>query len=200
MTESRLLFHVKDIHRSIYCHNIEISVQQLQLDANLFSVEVVSGKSPSHSISSNRMGAFLLRGSAGSPTSTAPAVPITFVQNRSTCSSPRIPLSVSTASSTHTTCTEDPCKQGNTTDSSSSSFVSHRCSISWPCSGLWSNFYEACIVKPGSYFSPTSRRQPPSHIFTPTNRRTGSYFGVCRRRFHTAEYPASRRQYSPSSI
>ena len=38
------------IHRSIYCHNLEISVQQLQLDANLFFVEVVSGKSPSHSI------------------------------------------------------------------------------------------------------------------------------------------------------
>ena len=34
----------------MYCHNIEISVQQLQLDANLFFVEVVSGKSPSHSI------------------------------------------------------------------------------------------------------------------------------------------------------
>ena len=51
------------------------------------------------------MGAFLLRGSAGSPTSTAPALLVTFVQNRSTCSSPRIPLSVSTASSTYTTLT-----------------------------------------------------------------------------------------------
>ena len=32
-------------------------------------------------ISSNRMGAFLLRDSAGSPTSTAPALLVTFVQN-----------------------------------------------------------------------------------------------------------------------
>ena len=53
-----------------------------------------------HILSSNRMGAFILRGSAGSPTSTAPALLVTFVQNRCTCSSPRIPLSVSTASST----------------------------------------------------------------------------------------------------
>ena len=37
---------MKDIHRSIHCHNIEMSIQQLQLDANLFFVEVVSGKSP----------------------------------------------------------------------------------------------------------------------------------------------------------
>ena len=51
-------------------------------------------------ISSNRMGAFLLRGSAGSPTSTAPSLLVTFVQNRSTFSSPRMPLSISTASST----------------------------------------------------------------------------------------------------
>ena len=29
---------------------------------------------------------------------------------------------------------------------------------------------------------------------------TGSYSGVCRRRFHADEYLASRRQYSPSSI
>ena len=49
------------------------------------------------------MGAFLFRGSAGSPTSTAPALLVTFVQNRFTCSSPRIPFSVSTASSTYTT-------------------------------------------------------------------------------------------------
>ena len=30
--------------------------------------------------------------------------------------------------------------------------------------------------------------------------RTGSYSGVCRRRFDAHEFPASRRQYSPSSI
>ena len=29
---------------------------------------------------------------------------------------------------------------------------------------------------------------------------TGSYSGACRRRFVAQEYPASRRQYSPSSI
>ena len=33
------LFPVKDIHRSICCHNIEISVQQLQLDMKLFFIE-----------------------------------------------------------------------------------------------------------------------------------------------------------------
>ena len=56
---------------------------------------VVSVKSPSHSLSSNRVGAFLLWGSAGSPTSIALALMVTFVQNRSNCSSLRIPLSVS---------------------------------------------------------------------------------------------------------
>ena len=35
-----LLFHVKDMHRSICCHNIEINAKQLKLDANLFFVEV----------------------------------------------------------------------------------------------------------------------------------------------------------------
>ena len=95
---------MKDIHRFIYCHNIEISIQQLQFDANLFFVEVVSGKSPSHSIYHQiEFGAFLLRGRAGSPRSTAPALLVTFIQNRSTFSSPRITLRVSTASSTYTT-------------------------------------------------------------------------------------------------
>ena len=54
----------------------------------------VSVKSPSHSLSSNRMGAFLLRDSAGSPTPIAAALLVTFVQNRYNCSSPWIPLSL----------------------------------------------------------------------------------------------------------
>ena len=53
-------------------------------------------KSLSHSVSSSRMGAFLLQDSAGSPTSITRALLVTFVHNWSNCSSPRIPLIVST--------------------------------------------------------------------------------------------------------
>ena len=56
----------------------------------------VSVMSPSRSLSSNRMAAVILRSSAGSPTSIAPALLVTFVQNRYYLSSPRIPSRVST--------------------------------------------------------------------------------------------------------
>ena len=142
---------MKCIHPSVYYYHIEASAQQLQLDANLFFVEVrdprhdppsycrasslvailmyeewcvhvsrtgpgcmrrwyhwlqsipgdgrrrsfaVSVKSPSHDLTSNRTGAFLLRGSASSPMSISPALLVTFVQNMYTCSSPRMPLSI----------------------------------------------------------------------------------------------------------
>ena len=56
----------------------------------------VSVKSHSHSLSSNRMGAYLLQDSAASPTLKSPTLLVTLVQNRYNCSSPRILLRVST--------------------------------------------------------------------------------------------------------